>query len=221
MKISEGWNEIEARDSLENNVLKLGGHVCRIIDVSNHISNNNKPCLRVIYDIDEGSKYDNYFQKLVDNRTTDDERWPNEGTKYIPVEEKYLGYLKYVIGILDISNNTHLEVIPGEELDLSQFKGLKFGGVFGLKEYAKNGEVKKSITLENIKRIDEIKDIAIPDVKLIDGTSIPYEEYIKSSQKLEPVQQSMNLNEEHDVKTNEETHEIMELEDINDDYPFE
>lgn len=216
MRITYKWNEIEPTDSLESNILSLGKHINKILDVSNYTSKDNKPCLRIIFDIEEGSKYDGYCQKLLDSRKTDDKRWPNEGTKYIPVEEKYQGYLKYFIEVLQKSNHTFLDIAPGEELDLEQFKGLKFGGAFGLQEYEnKDGEIKTSITLISFKEIDKVNEITIPDVRLVDGSYISYEEYMKTKKgvgKQEPIQGQMDLEDSN--------HEIYELDVESSEYPF-
>lgn len=217
MKIVENWNELESIDSLESNILSLGGHIAEILDVSNYTSKDNKPCLRIIYDIKEGSKYDGYCQKLLDNRTTDDERWPNEGTKYIPAAKQYQRYFKHFVEVLQKSNSIFLNIAPGEDLDLNQFKGLKFAGAFGLQEYInKDGDVKTSITLTSFKEIDKVNEITVPDVRLVDGSYISYEEYMENKKgvgKLELVQEQMSMG--------EYSHEIMETDVEPLDYPFE
>ena len=143
--IPENWNDIQAVDSLENNILSLGGHENIIIDVSYHTTKEGKEALRVVTDIKENSKFDNYCQKLLDSRTTDDERWPNEGTKYFSLGEKGIGYFKHFVEVLEKSNNRFLNIVPGEKLELTQFKGMKFAGIYGLQEYKNKDGDRKSV----------------------------------------------------------------------------
>lgn len=214
MKISEKWNDIESKDFSENNILSLGGHICKILDVSDYISENNKPCVRVVFDIEEGSKYDGYCQKLLNSRTTDDKRWPNEGTKYIPTS--YQGYFKHFVDVLQKSNNIFLNITPGKDVDFNQFKGLKFAGVFGLQEYKNsNDEIKTSMTLTSFQEIGKVNEITIPDVRLLDGSYIIYEEYMKNKKSVEkqgPIQEKINFQ--------ENSSEIPEMGIEDSEYPF-
>lgn len=215
--IPENWNDIQAVDSLENNILSLGGHENIIIDVSYHTTKEGKEALRVVTDIKENSKFDNYCQKLLDSRTTDDERWPNEGTKYFSLGEKGIGYFKHFVEVLEKSNNRFLNIVPGEKLELTQFKGMKFAGIYGLQEYRnKDGEIKTSINLVSFTELSKVNEVPIPDVKLENGMFIPYEEYVNSKrgvEKQEPVQEQMNFE--------EDSHEIVDTDVEAPEYPFD
>lgn len=215
--IPENWNDIQAVDSLENNILSLGGHENIIIDVSYHTTKEGKEALRVVTDIKENSKFDNYCQKLLDSRTTDDERWPNEGTKYFSLGEKGIGYFKHFVEVLEKSNNRFLNIVPGEKLELTQFKGMKFAGIYGLQEYKnKDGEIKTSINLVSFTELSKVNEVPIPDVKLENGMFIPYEEYMNSKrgvEKQEPVQEQMNFE--------EDSHEIVDTDVEAPEYPFD
>jgi len=215
--IPENWNDIQAVDSLENNILSLGGHENIIIDVSYHTTKEGKEALRVVTDIKENSKFDNYCQKLLDSRTTDDERWPNEGTKYFSLGEKGIGYFKHFVEVLEKSNNRFLNIVPGEKLELTQFKGMKFAGIYGLQEYKnKDGEIKTSINLVSFTELSKVNEVPIPDVKLENGMFIPYEEYMNSKrgvEKQEPVQEQMNFE--------EDSHEIVDTDIEAPEYPFD
>lgn len=215
--IPENWNDIQAVDSLENNILSLGGHENIIIDVSYHTTKEGKEALRVVTDIKENSKFDNYCQKLLDSRTTDDERWPNEGTKYFSLGEKGIGYFKHFVEVLEKSNNRFLNIVPGEKLELTQFKGMKFAGIYGLQEYKnKDGEIKTSINLVSFTELSKVNKVPIPDVKLENGMFIPYEEYVNSKrgvEKQEPVQEQMNFE--------EDSHEIVDTDIEAPEYPFD
>lgn len=217
MIISNKYKEVEPQKTLERESLSLGQHILEIKVVTEYNSNNNKACLRVITDVEEGSRFDGYFQKLLDNRTTDDNRWPNEGTKYIPTGENSLGYFKYFIHVLEKSNNVFIDIPEDEDLDLNQFKGLKFVGVFGLREYENgDGEVKISLNITSFHAIGEECENTIPDVKLINGTYMPYEEYMdlkKGIKKQEPVQEQMSFE--------KDSHEIVDIDVEAPEYPFD
>ncbi len=215
--IPENWNEIQAIDSLENNTLSLGEHTNEIKDVSYYTTKEGKRALRVITDIKENSKFDNYCQKLLDSRTTDDKRWPNEGTKYFPLSGRGTGYLKHFIEVLEKSNNRFFNIVPGEDLELTQFKGMKFVGVYGLQEYRnKDGELKTSVSMVSFTELSKINEVSIPDVKLENGMFISYEEYMKSKrsvEKQEPVQEQMSFE--------KDSHEIVDIDVEAPEYPFD
>lgn len=180
--IPDNWDKIEAQDFNNFESLTLGGHICNINEVSIYTNpKNGNMSLKILVDICENSRFDGYFQKIYNNMV-DNKRWPNEATKYLSLKYENLGYVKSFTNAVNASNDEKLNLSPGE-IDTEQFKNKKVACQFGLIEYKTNdGEIKTSTNIISFKPINEINDITIPNVKLIDGTYVNYDEYKRRKQ---------------------------------------
>lgn len=184
MIIPKNWNEIEAKEVGDFMNLSLGGHICKILDVREYTSElSGNTSLKVSIDIDENNEFKDYFKKQYDSNTLSERKWPTGAVKYLSLKEEQAPYLKGFIKAVENSNNIKINVEAGKELDLTQFKGLKIAGVFGLEEYKNDkGEVKTSTKLVQFRSLDKLKEIQIPKVKLISGEMVDYDDYQEMKQ---------------------------------------
>ncbi len=181
MIVPDNWKDIEPKEFNNFKPLSLGGHICTIIEVKEYQNNRTgNQTLKVMFDIKEDGEFSDYCQKLFDNNTTNEKKWPNEGTKYFPLDPNKLGYLKHFIGVLEKYNDKKVEIESHSIMDFTQLRGLEFMGQFGLQEYKNiDGDLKSGVTLFSYSANKNIKDIQIPNVRLVDGSEMSYSEYLK------------------------------------------
>lgn len=208
MVVPDNWKDIEPKVFNNFRPLSLGGHICNIIEVKEYRNNRTgNETLKVMFDIEEKGEFNHYCQKLFDNNIINERKWPNEGTKYFPLDISKLGYLKHFISVLEKFNDIKIEVQPHSIMDLSQLNGLKFMGQFGLQEYKNlDGDLKTGVSLFSYSANKNIEDIQIPNVRLVDGSEISYEEYQnKRGIRDNNYQESLNLeSEDIDIDLSEE-----------------
>ena len=182
MIVPKNWNEIESKEAGEFVNLSLGGHACKILDVREYTSEiSGNTSLKVSIDIDENGEFKDYFKKQYDSNNLSERKWPSSAVKYLSLKEEQMSYLKGFISAVEKSNNIKIKVDAGKELDLSQFKGLKIAGVFGLEEYENDkGEIRTTTKLVQFRSLDKLSEIKIPKVKLISGEMVDYEDYQKN-----------------------------------------
>lgn len=170
------WEEAEAIEMGEREILELGGHEVVIMDarlyespVSHNIS------LKVCVDIAGNDKQKGFFKKQYDNNTMSEAKWPSGATKYLSLKKESLAYTKGFIKALENSNNGFkFSTSKGWE----QINGLKCAGVFGWEEYQDNeGKTKTATKLVQFRTLDKLNEIKIPKVKLLNGELMEYEEY--------------------------------------------
>lgn len=171
------WNEAEAKEFGEFERLELGGHevVIKTAELYENPVSHNKS-LKVTVDIAGNDKQACYFQKQFDDNNNADKKWSNGATRYMSLKKESLGYTKGFITALEKSNtNFKFDTSKGWE----QLVNLKCAGVFGLEEYEKqDGTVGTSTRLQNFRSLDKLNEIKIPKVKLLNGGTVDYEEYI-------------------------------------------
>ena len=174
------WNNTEAKEFGEYETLELGGHEVVIKNAELYTSQQSgNTSLKVEVDIAGNDKQAGFFQRQFDENTNADKRWASGATRYMSLKKESLAYTKGFITSLEKSNN-------GFKFDTSkgwdQLKGLKCAGVFGLEQYINNeGQTKTATKLTQFRSLDKLDGIKIPNVKLLNGTTIPYEEFMKSS----------------------------------------
>lgn len=158
--------------------ISLGGHKGIIMGVEEYTSPmTNNTSLKVSVDTDKNDTQPSYFAEQYKNDTRPDKKWSNSAIKYVSLgeEENQVKMLKSFITAVENSNS-------GFKYDwnkeVSQLKGKKVGIVFGLEEYQnQQGETKTRSRLTQFRSIDKMDNIKIPKVKLLDGTTIDYEDY--------------------------------------------
>lgn len=171
------WDSIEAIESGEFESLSLGGHVVEIVDARVYKNENNgNVSLKVCVDIAKDDKQAGYFKKQYEENSNANKKWSNGATRYLSLKKENLKYLKgFVETTLPNSNpNFKFDKTKGWE----QINNLKCVGVFGLEEYEKqDGTIGTATKLVQFRSLDKLNQVKIPKVKLIDGSTIDYEEY--------------------------------------------
>lgn len=172
----ELFTKSEAKEFGEFENLELGGHEIIILDAREYTSDiSGNTSLKISVDISGNDKQKDYFKKQYDENTNADKKWPTGGIRYLSLKNEQLPYLKGFITSLEKSNKQFKFDINGT---WEQLKNLKLAGQFGLEEYKDNdGKIKTATKLVQFRSLDKLNEIKIPKVKLLDGTTIEYEEY--------------------------------------------
>lgn len=172
------YDEITINESYEKII--LGGHKGIIKNIEEYTSDfSGKKSLKVYVDTASDDKQPEYFKKQYENDTRIDRKYPNGAIKYVPLgeEENQVKMLKSFITAYENSNGCQFDW--GKDWD--QLKGKKIGLVFGQEEYtSQDGTTKLATKLNQFRSIDKVDNVQIPKVKMLDGTYVDYEEYIKS-----------------------------------------
>ena len=140
---------------------------------------SGKTSLKVSVDTSKDDKQPEYFAEQYKNDNRIDKRWNNSAIKYISLgeEENQVRQLKAFITAYENSNNCKFDW----NKDWEQLTNKKIGIIFGMEEYENQaGELKIVNKLREFRSIDKVDNIKIPKVKMLDGTYVDYEEYIKS-----------------------------------------
>lgn len=177
LKKPQNYDSVEVND-LEFTPIEIGGHKCVIMTAEEYTSPiSGQTSLRVVVDTDKMDKQPNYFADLYRNDTRTDKKWSNSAIKYVSLkdDENCTRMLKSFLTSVEESN-------PGFkynwDAEVNQLKGKKVGAVFGLEEYQDNeGKTKTSTKIRNFRDVNKVSDVAIPKVRLLDGTYVDYETY--------------------------------------------
>jgi hypothetical protein len=144
----------------------------------------NNTSLKVSVDTDKDDTQPGYFAEQYKSDTRTDKKWSNSAIKYVSLGEEE-NQVKMLKGFLTAVENSNNGFKYDWNKEVSQLKGKKVGLVFGLEEYQnQQGETKTRSRLTQFRSIDKMDNIKIPKVKLLDGTTIEYEEYKNRSNDL-------------------------------------
>lgn len=178
------WNEAESKEFGEYESLTLGAHEVVIKNAGLYTGQTGNTSLKVEVDIAGNDKQAGFFQKQYDNNILVDRKWPTGAVRYMSLKKESLGYTKGFITALEKSNNGFKF---DTNKDWDQLNGLKCVGVFGLKEYESNdGNIRTSTKLQNFRSLDKLSEVKIPRVKLLNGGTMEYEEYINNRNNNKP-----------------------------------
>ena len=170
------YDEIQVNQEFER--LELGGHKGIIKSVEEYTSTiSGNTSLKVEVDTATDDKQPGYFQKQYDENNSSDKKWSTGGTKYVSLkqDENCIKMLKAFITSVENSNNG-FTYDWNREVD--QLKGKKVGLVFGIEEYQNDkGETKTATKVTQFRSIDKIDNVKIPNVRLLDGSYVEYENY--------------------------------------------
>ena len=175
----------EARVNGDYEKLKLGGHICKIIEVKIEKYNNKdgKPFEQLVLKIDiaEPDEQAGFYQrKFAQDAQTDalKAKWKGNYRITIPQndsEDYVKSNFKTLTTSVEKSNPGY--VWNWEENTLV---GKVFGGVFGLEEFTRDdGSIIAFTRCRFIRSTEKILEIGIPKVKLADKSSMDYDEYIE------------------------------------------
>ena len=131
--------------------LPAGGYVCKITKVEDH-GNEEKPYLRVVYDIFEGE----YAQYYSDDWGKENE-WAHDMRQYYTPAA--FGIFKGFLKAIDISNGTAFEAAAETGLDERKMVGLLIGLIIGEEEYRSNdGSVRTRLRVRGARPVQNIRD---------------------------------------------------------------
>ena len=170
------YDEVEVNQDFER--MELGGHKGIIKSVEKYTSQmSGNTSLKVQVDTDKDDKQPNYYQKQYDSDDRSDKKWSTGATKYVSLkqDENCVRMLKGFITAVENSNNGFTY---DWKKDIEQLVGKKVGLVFGLEQYEdQEGKIKTATKLNQFRSLDKVEDTKIPKVRLIDGSTIDYEDY--------------------------------------------
>ncbi len=174
--------------------LKLGGHICKILEASIETITSKKDgkvynMLKMKFDIEAPDEQAGFYQrKFVEEAKADalNAKWKGYYRLTIPenssedfVKKNWKTFLTSVE-----ESNPGVKINGTTGFDENILVGKVFGGIFGLEEFTLPTDG-RTITFTRIRFPRSTKNIfeaKIPSVKLLDGTYMDYEEY-KNSKK--------------------------------------
>ena len=174
--------------------LKLGGHICKIIETGIEAVTSKKDgkvynILKMKFDIEAPDEQAGFYQrKFVEDAKTDalNAKWKGYYRLTIPenssedfVKKNWKTFLTSVE-----ESNPGVKINGTAGFDENILVGKVFGGIFGLEEFTLPTDG-RTITFTRIRFSRSTKNIfeaKIPSVKLLDGTYMDYEDY-KNSKK--------------------------------------
>ena len=162
--------------------IELGGHKGIIMKAEEYTSpQSGKTSLKVSVDTAKDDKQPEYFAEQYKNDVRIDRKWSNSAIKYIPLgeEENQIKMLKSFITAYENSNGCQFDW----NKDWEQLTGKKIGIIFGQEEYiSQDGTTKLATKLREFRSIDKVDNVKIPKVKLLDGSYVEYEDYMKKNE---------------------------------------
>lgn len=193
MEKPKNWDSVQANTG-DYESLKLGGHEVIIKNAYEYKGMTGNTSLRVEVDIDGNDEQKGFYQKQFDNNTNSDKKWPSASTKYISLKEDdtCVAMFKGFTTCVENSN-------PGYtwNFDEKTLIGKKLCGVYGLEEYQDNeGKTKTATKLVQFRSLDKLNTIKIPKVKLLDGTTMDYEEYKKHNNSTTPFDDKIEISDD-------------------------
>ena len=179
MEIIKDFDKIEAKGMDDFKTLPIGAYECVIKDARlNHNEETGKNTLKISIDIASG-EYKDYFLKAYENDTRIDRKWNNNAVRYLAYEGDNVSYFKGFIKTIENSNVGYTW-----DWDETKLKGKKVCGVFQYEEYKKQDGTKAlKVRLNKFRSLDKLGKIEVSDsVKMLDGTYVEYENYMKKNE---------------------------------------
>ena len=198
--------------------LKLGGHICKIIETGIEAVTSKKDgkvynILKMKFDIEAPDEQAGFYQrKFVEDAKTDalNAKWKGYYRLTIPenssedfVKKNWKTFLTSIE-----ESNPGVKINGTAGFDENILVGKVFGGIFGLEEFTLPTDG-RTITFTRIRFSRSTKNIfeaKIPSVKLLDGTYMDYDDYTESKK-------------ENKEESKTQTTEQGVIND-NDDFPF-
>jgi len=163
----------EAKASGDYIAPELGGHYCKIIQVSEAKTKTGKDQIVVLLDFDQNDKQAGLFTTSFNNdqRPQGEKKWPFAGSKWIMVndyndDQKTSRNFKTFCSCVEKSNN--YTITWGGADWAKQFKGKKIGAVYGEEESEYNGKTYMRSQLRYFCGIDAVANARIPNPKYLD-----------------------------------------------------
>lgn len=173
MNKPKNWEDVQAFGEFEP--LELGGHICKIMQVEETKSRNNRDMLVISLDIAEGPQK-GYYAEQYKKDFRPEKKWGC--VVYQLTEDEHgngsRGFKTFMNAVKDSNPGFNEEQIWGDK-DLNPFfKGKLVGGVFGREQYKNSeGKLKWSTKCVQFKSVDDIKK----------GVEIPADKYLEETKK--------------------------------------
>ncbi|WFR56413.1 hypothetical protein QA584_22795 [Anaerocolumna sp. AGMB13025] len=150
--------------------IKLGGHICKIMQVKETISSTGKDMLEISLDIAEGDQKDYYAQQYkTDTRTN--KKWGCVVNQLINDNDGNTsrGFKSFITAVEN--SNSGFKVAWGNNF-AACFKGKLIGGVFGREQYLNANNEKKFFTkCSQFRSVESIRaGVEVPADKLLPDT---------------------------------------------------
>lgn len=185
MRKFEGYEEVKVNTGFGER-LKLGGHVCKILEVKIEQFTGKKDgktyeTLVVKFDIEAPDEQAGFYAKKFTEDAAKDAltaKWKGYHRISVPTgdsEDFIKSNFKAFITSVEESN-------PGYEWcwEENTLVGKTFGGVFGFEEFvAPDGRTITMTKIRFVRSTNNVANAGIPKVKLADKTLIDYDEYIE------------------------------------------
>lgn len=171
------WDTTEGIEYGDYEQLELGGHEIVIKAAYEYTGQTGNTSLRIEVDIAGNDKQAGFYQKQYDNNMTVDRKWPNGACKYISLkeDENCVALFKGFTTAVEKSNLGYKW-----NFDETTLVGKKICGVFGLEEFEKqDGTIGTAVKLTQFRSLDKLKDVQVPKVKLLDGTTMSVDDYME------------------------------------------
>ena len=193
----QGFSDYETTETNgfeQREKLKLGGHICKILETSIEQITSKKDgkvynILKMKFDIEAPDEQAGFYQrKFVEEAKTDalNAKWKGYYRLTIPenssedfVKKNWKTFLTSVE-----ESNPGVKINGTTGFDENILVGKVFGGIFGLEEFTLPTDG-RTITFSRLRFPRSTKNISeakIPSVRLLDGTYMDYEDY-KNSKK--------------------------------------
>lgn len=174
------YDETEVREYGDYKALPLGGYKMVIAKAYEGETTTFRPTLNLELDVAVGD-YKWYFSEIYQNDNQANKKWPRGGTYSVITEddEKTLPFLKGLITSIERSN-------PGftfnwndtSENQMKSLEGKLVGAIYGLEEYKDSeNKLKTARKIRYIRSIDSVENALIPDVKMLNGSYMSYDDY--------------------------------------------
>lgn len=150
--------------------LEVGGHICKIMNVEETKSRQNKDMIVIYLDTDKTDKQPEYFTQQYKSNQKADKKWSNNAIVrqlVLDADGNTNRGFKTFIEMVEQSNNG-FKVQWGDNF-AACFKGKLVGGVFGREEYLNSyGESKFAVKFQSFRTIEDVKKgIEPPKDKLL------------------------------------------------------
>lgn len=184
MKAFAGYDEVKVNNFPER--LKLGGHICKVLEVKTEAFTSQKDGktyeqLIIKFDIESPDEQAGFYaNKFSEDASKDalNAKWKGFHRISVPTdssEEFIKSRFKAFTTSVEESN-------PGYKWNWEEntLVGKVFGGVFAFEEFT--NQEGKTITMSRIRYVkstDKIFEVEIPKVKMADGTYMEYDDYVE------------------------------------------
>lgn len=149
--------------------VELGGHYCIIKQVKETVSSTGKPMVVVCFDFDKNDRQPGYMTESFKADVRPDKKWPYNGTKWIPTEDRDGNCSKsFKSFITSFEKSNNCTVVWGDKFE-AQFKNKKIGAVYGEVEEEYNGELKTRRQVRWFCTIDRVSTATIPEKQTASG----------------------------------------------------